>query len=112
MGFIENRNDVNIYEYTGKYCGEGKADVNSIIGEGMESAFYKWLGKHGYEETLEDVDNNTSGFRNGNEKQFYENYPFDENLEISWMYYYNGTVWGVLYDKANDAWYGEFEIRG
>ena len=109
-GYLQTRNGVNIYEYTGEYCGEGKAEVNGIIGEGMESKLYKWMQENGYDETLESIDNNTSGFRNGNEKQFYDNYPFDDGLEISWMYYYNGTVWIVLYDTINDRWYGEFEL--
>lgn len=110
MGYLQTRNGVNIYEYTGEYCGEGKAEVNGVIGEGMESKFYKWMQENDYDVSLEDIDNNTSGFRNGNEKQFFDNYPFDDDLEISWMYYYNGTVWVVLYDTINDRWYGEFEL--
>lgn len=108
--FIGNINGVNVFKYTGEYCGEGKAEVNGIIGRGMESKLYEWMQRMGYGETLEDIDNNTSAFRNGNVKHFYDNYPFVDDLELSWMYYYNGTVWVVLYDKANDTWYGEFEI--
>ena len=107
---IAEINGIDIYEYTGEYCGEGKAEVNGIIGSGMELNFYLWMQKNGYDETIKDIYNNTSGFRNGNEKQFFDNYPFEDNLEISWMYYYNGTVWAVLYDTETDSWYGEFEI--
>lgn len=108
--YLRNINGCDVYEYTGEYCGEGKAEVNGIIGEGMENRLYKWMQNNGYDETIDDIDNNTSGFRNGNEKQFYDNYYFTDDLEISWMYYYNGTVWIVLYDTINDRWYGEFEI--
>lgn len=107
---IEIRNGKYIFYYTGKYCGEGKAEVNGVIGDGMEKRLYEWMRDNGYDETIEDIDNNTSGFRNGNEKQFFDNYYFDEGLDMSFMYYYNGTIWVVLYDTENDTWYGEFEL--
>lgn len=109
--FIEKRNGVNIFEYDApKYRGREK--INSVIADGMRYKLYAWLKENGvYDEVdIESVYNNTSGIREGNEVQLYDNDRFDGTLEISYLYYYNGMVYAVLYDKANDSWYGEFEL--
>lgn len=107
--FIEERNGVNIFEYEAPLWRD-KEKINSVTADGMRYRLWVWLYENFYDETMEDVYNNTSGIRNGNEVQLYDNYKFVDNLEISYLYYCNGNVWAVLYDKANDSWYGEFEL--
>ena len=110
--YIETRNGVRIYEYEApKY--RGIYHINSVIADGMRYRLYEWLRENGIEESIEDVYNNTSGIREGNEVQIIDDYKFDydENqLYISYLYYHNEMVWAVLYDKADDKWYGEFEL--
>lgn len=110
--YLETRNGKRIYEYAApKYRGVDKA--NNVIAEGMRYKLYAWLRENGCEESIEDVRNNTSGLREGNEVQIIDDYRFDyddSELYISYLYYYNGMTWAVLYDKANDNWYGEFEL--
>ena len=109
MKCIEKRNDVNVFEYNdGRYAGKSK--INSLEAEGLIYRLYRWLNENGYEEEIEDVRNNASPIRNGNEIQLMDNYPFDGRIEISFLYSYNGTAWAVLYDTLNDRWYGEFEL--
>jgi hypothetical protein len=111
--WIENRNGVDIFEYQApKYRGIDK--INSVIAEGMRYRLYAWLRENGIEEDIEDVRNNTSGIREGNEVQIIDDYLFDYDegdVRISYLYYHNGTVWAVLYDWAENRWYGEFELR-
>ena len=110
--FIEERNGVRIFEYEApKYRGVHKA--NSVIANGMIYKLYTWLKENGNEEPIEDVDANTSGIREGNEIHIHDDYRFDydeSELYISYLYYHNEMVWAVLIDKANDTWYGEFEL--
>ena len=109
---IEERNGEDIFEYTApKY--RGNTTINSVIALGMIFKLYRWLVYNGCEDTIEDVYNNTSGIREGNEIHIHDDYKFDyedDGLYISYLYYHNGNVWAVLYDKANDSWYGEFEL--
>ena len=110
---IEKRNGVNIFEYEAtKY--RGKETVNGVIADGMVLRLYQWLIDHDIDDYAIDelYGSYTSGIRNGNEIQLIDNIPFDydSDLYISYMYYYNGTVWAILYDKANNDWYGEFEL--
>lgn len=111
--FIEKRNGVNIYEYEApKY--RGKENINGVIADGMVLRLYQWLEDHDIDDYAIDelYGSYTSGIRNGNEIQVIDDIPFDyeSDLYISYMYYYNGTVWAVLLDKANQTWYGEFEL--
>lgn len=110
---IEKRNGINIFEYEApKY--RGKENINGVISAGMVLRLYQWLVDHDIDDyTIDELhDSYTSGIRNGNEIQLIDDVPFDyeSDLYISYMYYYNGTVWAVLYDKANGNWYGEFEL--
>lgn len=106
---IEKRNGEDIFEHTApKY--RNNTTINSVIALGMVFKLYRWLGYYGYEDTIEDVYNNTSGIRDGNEIHIHDEYKFDDGLYISYLYYHNGNVWAVLIDKANDSWYGEFEL--
>lgn len=109
---IEKRNGVNIFEYVAPQY-RGRDVIDSVIADGMRLRLYQWLTENGNEESVEDVYNNTSGIREGNEIQLYDNYRFDwdeSGLYISYLYYYNGTVWAVLYDEVSRDWYGEFEL--
>ena len=110
--FIEERNGVNIFKYEAPEH-RGTERINSVIAEGMRYLLYAWLRENGFEEDIEEVRNNTSGIREGNEIQIYDDYKFDHDengLYISYLYYHNGMTWAVLYDKANDNWYGEFVL--
>ena len=110
--FMEIRNGENIYEYEAPEW-RGVDTINGVTACGMCYMLYDWLNNNGNDVTIEDVMNNTSGVREGNEVQIFDDYKFDwddDSLYISYMYYANGTVWAVLYDKANDSWYGEFEL--
>lgn len=110
---IEERNGVNIFEYEApKY--RGKENINGVIADGMILRLYQWLTDHDIDDYAIDelYGSYTSGIRNGNELQVIDDIPFDyeSDLYISYMYYVNGTVWAVLYDKAKGDWYGEFEL--
>ena len=106
---IEKRNGVNIFEYVApKY--RGVDDVNRVTSEGMVFRLYNWLKENGYEEDFDAVYENTSGIRNGNEIDIHDEYKFDQDLYISYLYYHNGNVWAVLINKATDTWHGEFEL--
>lgn len=111
---IEERNGVNIFEYEApKY--RGVIEGNKIIAYGMCYKLYEWLCDNGNieEGEIEDVMNNTSGLRHGNEIHIHDDYKFDwddDSLYINYLYYHNGNVWAVLYDQANRDYYGEFEL--
>lgn len=99
----------NIFEYE---YDKWKDKANEVIADGMILKLYQWLNDKGYEVSIDELYNNTSGIRNENQIQLFDNYEIDEvnHIEISYMYYYNGTVWAVLYHKPTDSWYGEFEL--
>lgn len=111
---IDKRNGVAIFEYEApKY--RNIFVGNGVIAYGMCYKLYEWLRDNGNVEEgeVEEVMNNTSGLRHGNEIHIHDDYKFDwedDELYISYLYYHNGTVWAVLLDKANDTWYGEFEL--
>lgn len=106
---IANVNNVDIFEHEqGAY--NGKSKINSLEADGLRLRLYRFLMGMDMEIEMDDVYDNTSGIRNGNEVQLYDDYWFSDDLYISYLYAYNGTAWAVLYDKANDNWYGEFEI--
>lgn len=110
--FLEKRNGENIFEYVAPQY-RGRDIIDGVIADGMRLRLYNWLRENGNEEDIEGVYNNTSGIREGNEIQLYDNYKFDwdeDRLYISYMYYYNGNVWAVLYDEETKDWYGEFEL--
>lgn len=100
--------DVFEYEYE-KY--RNKNEINSIVAEGVCFRLSKFLDDFGYNESADDVYNNTSCVREGNRIDIMDNYVLDGSIELSFVYVLdNGYVTGVLYDKANDTWYGEIEI--
>lgn len=106
-----NINNVDIFEHIpGKYSNNGKTEINSLEADGLRMRLYRFLEDIDMEIDMEDVYNNTSGIRNGNEVQLIDDYWFSDDIYISYLYSYNGTAWAVLYDKANNDWYGEFEI--
>ena len=111
--WIENRNGEDIFEYVAPNY-RGYTTINGVIADGMRLRLYSWLNNNGYGDSIEDVYDNTSGVREGNEIHIFDDYKFDyddDSLYISYLYYHNGNVWAVLYDKANDSWYGEFELN-
>lgn len=117
--FIKKINDINIFahEYE-KWKGHEK--VNSLTAEGVAFRFYRFLQYKGIineYDTIEDVWGNLSEVRDNNRIDIHDDYRFSwddeyENLYINFLYIVNGNVWGVLYDKANNSWYGDFEIPG
>ena len=66
----------------------------------------------GYDESAEDVFNNTSGIRDGNRVDIIEDYDFEksEGLVITFIYFVNSTARAVIYDTVNDSYYGEFDL--
>lgn len=114
---IKEINGINIFTYEWpKWKGHEK--ISSLTAEGATFRFYRFLRYYGLideYDTIDDVWNNLSEIREKNSIQIHDNYRFSwddeyENLEISFLYVVNGNVWGVLYDKANNSWYGDFEI--
>lgn len=91
---------------------KGKNHLSSIEREGIIFRFSNWLNENDIsDDTPHDVYNNTSEVRDGNRFDIHDNYEiFGTDLEISYIYSVNGTVWAVLYDSENDRYYGEMEI--
>ena len=109
MGKLTEINGVNVFEYEYEKW-KAKENVNSLTAEGMCFRFANWLRENGIaDDTAEDVYNNTSGIRDGNRLDIHDNYVWEE-LEITFLYTVNGTVWAVLYDPEDDRYYGEVEI--
>lgn len=89
-------------------------ECNGLISYGVAYKFWRWLNAHDlnlYEENIDDTYNNLSGARDGNRFDIHENYKFEDNLEISFLYVVNGNLWATIYDKANDSWFGDIEIE-
>lgn len=109
-------NGINIFEYDApKWRGHEKC--SGLISDGVVYRLYRFLTYYGLIDEYETIDSvwNNVAAREGNEYQLLDNYRFCwddeyENLEISYLYVVNGMLWGVLYNKANDSWYGDFEI--
>lgn len=115
--FIKKINDINIFAHEYEKW-EGHEKVNSLTAEGVAFRFYRFLQYKGIideYDTIEDVWSNLSEVRDNNRIDIHDDYRFSwddeyENLYINFLYVVNGNVWGVLYDKANNSWYGDFEI--
>lgn len=108
---IDNINGYNVYEYEyEKYRNANK--ITAVVVEGVCFRLAEFLRDVlGYEDSAWDVVNNISSVRDGNRIDLMDNYKFDGSLEISFIYVLdNGFVTAVLYDEANDTWYGEIEI--
>lgn len=108
--------NLNVFEYEyDKY--KGKNEISSLVAEGACFRFAEWLKSKGYEEEPGDVMANTSGIRDGNRLDIHDNYQMNylgydvpDNIEITFLYIHNNMLWAVLYDKADDSYYGEIEI--
>ena len=109
---------INIFEHEYDKW-KGHEECNGLISEGVAYRFHKFLiDRDLIADVLDYIDdtyNNLSGARDGNRYDIHDHYRFTwddtyENLEISFLYVVNGNLWGVIYDKANDSWFGEFEI--
>lgn len=115
--FIKKINDINIFAH--KYeKWKGHEKVNGLTAEGVAFRFYRFLQYKGIideYDTIEDVWSNLSEVRDNNRIDIHDDYRFSwddeyENLYINFLYVVNGNVWGVLYDKESNSWYGDFEI--
>lgn len=108
--------ELNVFEYEyDKY--KGKNEISGLTAEGACFRFAEWLKSRGYEDEPYDVLANTSSVRDGNRLDIHDNYQMNnlgynvsDSIEITFLYVYNNTLWAVLYDSANDSYYGEFEI--
>ena len=115
--FKKKINGINIFEYEYEKWREHEK-VNSLTSEGAVFRFYRFLCYYDLVDeytTIEDVWENLSEVRDGNRIDIHDNYRFcwdDEykSLQISNLYIVNGNLWATLYDKANNSWYGDFEI--
>lgn len=99
---------------------EGK--MNNVIAYGCVYMFAQWLQDHaeniddpiawdGLGTIIVDVDNNTSGIRDGNRLDIHDNYLFSGDLEFSNLYYHkNGLVYVGVYDRAKDKFVGYVEV--
>ena len=109
-------NGTNIFEHDPSW--ENHEQCNALVSEGVAYRFYNWLrNKDLIDEytTIDDVYGNMSGARNGNQYHIHDDYRFSyddeyEKLVINYLYVVNGNLWGVLYDKENGNYYGDFEI--
>lgn len=95
---------------------ENKYRLNSVFAAGMCYYFSEWLNDHGIaEDTTEDVFNNTSGLRDGNRLDIYDNYYFDydnKRYQISYIWALeNGIIYATIYDAMKDRYIGDIEIK-
>lgn len=96
-------------------------EVQTLAGYGaitlLNNFLNLWLG---FEETIEDTNNNTSGLRDGNRIDIHDNYPFSEMLgldtngekwEISYLWITkNGTAFMCIYNATQDDEVGFIEL--
>lgn len=91
---------------------------SGLVTEGVYFRFYRWLLSRGlideYESVI-DIYNGNNPARDGNRYDLNDNYLFTfedgyEKITINFLYVVNGNLWAVLYDEANNEWYGDFEI--
>lgn len=106
---------INVFEHD--YENWRDRETRSLESYGAAFKFAEWMRSVGlideYETDL-DVYNNMSGLRDGNRLDIHDNYKFfltnEYNLEISFLYIVNSNLWAVLYDRDNNAWFGDIEI--
>lgn len=100
----------NYEEYRSKY----KLNKPEIYG--MCLIFSEWLKFNSpfcFEESGEDVLNNTSSLRNGNRLDLMDNYflDLDGRYQIDYIWALkNGIVYATVYDSWNDSYVGHIEI--
>lgn len=105
-GFKVFEEDYN--DYKGKY------DLTGTFAAGMCFLFADWLRENGLsDDTAEDVYNNTSGIRNGNRLDIYEEYDLtsDGHYQISYLWgLENGIVCAEVYDNWDNKNIGHIII--
>lgn len=105
--------DENVFEHEyDKYRG---AKTSGLEACGACLMFAQFMQEHGYDWVdADEVWNNTSGLRDGNRLDFMDNYVVEtddgDEVEFTFMYIVNGTVWAVLYDPEEDSYVGDIEI--
>ena len=104
--------DENVFEPEyDKYRG---AKASGLEACGACLMFAQFMQEHGYEVDADEVYNNTSGLRDGNRLDFMDNYTVEtddgDEVEFTYMYIVNGTVWATLYDPEDDSYVGDIEI--
>jgi len=90
---------------------EPEEKINVTIADGAIYRFFKWARNNGIvdiEDDIEETWNNFSGIRDGNRLDIMDNYHFDEDIEIIYLYYANGCTWATLM-RDGDI-YGDIEI--
>ncbi|MCR5453179.1 MAG: hypothetical protein K6F00_11185 [Lachnospiraceae bacterium] len=107
---INTINGINVFEYEYEKW-KAHEQCNSLVDYGVAYKLNRFLKAYGiaYEE-VDDTYNNLSGSRDENRYDIMDNYPFTDNLEISFLYVANGNLWAVLENSSKNSWYGEIEI--
>lgn len=95
---------------------KGKYKVNRLSAAGMCMEFALWLHENNIsDDTAEDVYFNTSGIRDGNRLDIYDNYNLTKEgrYQIACLWALeNGILYATVLDKEADKWVGEIEICG
>ena len=100
-----------------------EGEMNNVTAYGAIMMFAIWMQNNaeniddpiawdGLGTIVSDVENNTSGVRDGNRLDIHDNYVFSGNLEFSNLYYHkNGIVYAGVYDREKDKFVGYVEIN-
>ena len=105
---IDQVNGINIFEHINPPA----VKIDSLTAAGMVYRFYQWIREGNlpgpYDYSIEDVDNNLSGIRDGCRLDLMDDYRLSDELYISYLFYINGCTWAAL--VKDGEYYGDIEI--